>query len=74
MRDSLWTEGKPQSAPQHLSSMAAAMLEPAGIKSSSLKTMQVQFFQTFFASAPCVPSFSTSSPPLLHLFSTSSQG
>ena len=25
MRDSAWTEGKPQSPPQHLSSMAAAM-------------------------------------------------
>lgn len=27
MRDSVWTEGKPQSPPQHLSSMAAAMLD-----------------------------------------------
>lgn len=25
MRDSVWTEGKPQSPPQHLSSMVAAM-------------------------------------------------
>lgn len=25
MRESVWTEGKPQSPPQHLSSMAAAM-------------------------------------------------
>lgn len=25
MRDSVWTDGKPQSPPQHLSSMAAAM-------------------------------------------------
>lgn len=27
MRDSVWTEGKPQSPPQHLSSMAAAMFD-----------------------------------------------